>query len=59
MFTGLRQILGRAVELRHRGQLEVLTMSQIAERSESRAATTLQLQTVARTAAGRETTCAE
>ena len=35
MFEGLRRILLRAAELRERGQLEILTMSQIAERWES------------------------
>jgi peptidoglycan/xylan/chitin deacetylase (PgdA/CDA1 family) len=35
MFRGLRQILLRAEQLRQRGALEILTMSQIAERCES------------------------
>jgi hypothetical protein len=36
MIAGLRQILGRAAELRRTGELEILTMSQIAERCEPR-----------------------
>jgi peptidoglycan/xylan/chitin deacetylase (PgdA/CDA1 family) len=59
MFAGLRQILQRAVELRHRGELEILTMSQIAERCESSPGTAAQARPVAETGTGRESTCVE
>jgi hypothetical protein len=59
MFAGLRQILCRASELRSRGDLEILTMSQIVERCESTVRRAAEAVPAAMIGTGREPSCAE
>jgi len=59
MFAGLRRILLAATELRHRGELEIMTMGQIAERCESGWIGAADVERAAVIAGGRATTCVE
>jgi len=59
MFAGLRQILRRAAELRQRGQLAILTMSEIAEGCESNQPGAAATGSALSTAVRRKPTCVE